>query len=133
MLAEVLLTMALNSNKPAYLRTAGPPYQEHELRLHINQQYKPFNYYSYPINIDGKVEVINILHFWKPILEVDVQPYIQLRGNVPSVAGGELDVGLWFKDLYIGFYHHSIHNLDQFTDGDGGVQYNAVKLKWRLQ
>lgn len=103
MTAELVLSAFLVTTQPLYLNEPGPPHADVEVRLAIERR-------------------AGVVYF-------AVEPYVIGNGINMGRAGAELELGLRAAAFSLGWYHHSIHNLDVAGDVS---RVDGVRLRIRL-
>jgi len=107
MLAELVLTYALFSNVPLYVREQGPPYRQSGVQLEVTKLLK----YGFSLFI---------------------APYLWSASEDRAGNGGAVArLGFTHKKFTILFEHESQHNFDRETI-DRHIEWDVIKVRWRL-
>lgn len=103
MLAELVLSYALMSSEPIYLRQAGEPVVDSIVQLNVEKR-------------------------WDNNIFLKITPYVMRNWaqDITGRAGAELELGYSFKYFDLGYYHHSAHNLDQ--NFGSSVELDMVRM-----
>jgi hypothetical protein len=103
-MVELLLSYALISNEPLYLREADQPYKNIELSLLIGKDLGK-HYFLY------------------------LEPYVMAEGDLVGRAGGKAELGIRIWDFEISLFHHSAHDLDK---NNRAIEVDGIRMRWRL-
>lgn len=108
MFVDLIISYALLTNEPLYLREARAPYADTEVRLEVH----------YPITDH---------------LYLNVEPYVQrsTEEGVTGRAGAVVEIGAEFDGFSVELFHHSAHDLDR-GDGDP-LGVDGIRLRWRMR
>jgi hypothetical protein len=106
MLVELVMSYYLANTEPIFLRTPSCPCATTKTELHVRKEYT--DYY------------------------IDLSPYVlrDVEDNITGRAGVEIEAGFNWKDISLGYYHHSSHNLD--TSYGSALEVDGFKFHWRL-
>lgn len=108
MMAELVLSYALNSNQPIHIRGAGSGIMNSEIRL----------------NLERRLGVLGDRAYFK------LSPYVWLDNITPGRAGAEAEVGYRFDGFDLGLFHESKHSLDLGT-GEG-IYMDGIRMRIRF-
>ena len=107
MLAELVLTYALFSNVPLYVREQGPPYRQSGARIEISKDLGA----GFFLNLD---------------------PYLWSASEDRAGNGGAVArLGFTHKNFTILFEHESQHDFDRATTGRH-IEWDVIKVRWGL-
>lgn len=105
--ATLIVTYALSTNVPLYVREQGPPYRESGVRLELHKTL-PYNFYF------------------------DLDPYIwNGRGDRIGNGGAIARLGWMGKYFGVSFLHQSEHNFDRKTLVRH-IEFDAIEVRWRM-
>lgn len=108
MLVDLIISYALMTNEPLYLRSSGAPYADTEVRLEVH----------YPITEE---------------LYLDIKPYVvrSTEDEITGRAGAIVEIGIQFDRFDVELFHHSAHDLDS-GDGDP-LEVDGIRFRWRMR
>lgn len=107
MIVDLIISYALMTNEPLYLREARAPYADTEVRLEVR----------YPITEH---------------LYLNVKPYVvrSSEEDITGRAGAVVEIGASFDGFDVELFHHSAHDLDR-GDGDP-LEVDGIRLRLRM-
>lgn len=105
MILEAVIVVSLfTGTQPVYIREAGPPFAETDVRLELYVKKLPFK------------------------TDLYLEPYIVGTSDQIVRQGGLVaEYGKWFGPVKWSVFHESIHNFDRFGRS---IQVNGVRGRW---